>query len=95
MRPELARIAALSSSATDSCPRNTAGGAVARLHGKLISARRVSSRDVYDLCVPGVGAFALASGFVVSNCDAFGYLLWQEFNLLASSALSVSSYDIG
>jgi hypothetical protein len=27
--------------------------------------------------------------------DALGYLCWQEFNRLASSAVSVSTYDIG
>ncbi|MFY7922469.1 MAG: hypothetical protein ACOVSI_08640 [Gemmatimonas sp.] len=51
---------------------------------------------MYDLHVPGVGAFALASGLVVSNCDGFGYLLWSEFNIAQPAPVwGASSYASG
>lgn len=95
MRPALARIATANFDAIDSCPRRTVASGAVRSHEKIVSVVSVSPRDVYDLCVPGVGSFALASGLVVSNCDALGYLLWQEFNLLQRRSSSISSFAIG
>jgi hypothetical protein len=90
-RRALARIAAQPSRVIDICKLPIAPDGVAPSHGRVVSVTRASSRDVYDLCVPGVGAFALASGLVVSNCDALGYLMWQRFNLLVPVAAWGSS----
>lgn len=35
--------------------------------------------DVYCLHVPSTGCFALDNGAIVSNSDALGYLVHQEF----------------
>lgn len=36
------------------------------------------NQDVYCLTVSGHGCFVLASGAIVSNCDAFGYFVVYE-----------------
>ncbi len=56
----------------------------------VVSVEPFERRDVFTLTVPGVGAFALANGVVVSNCDAFGYVLWQMFNVLAKHIPAVA-----
>jgi hypothetical protein len=48
---------------------------------------------VYDVCVPDVGAFALASGIVVSNCDALGYLVWTACNPLRDYRIDLASFS--
>jgi hypothetical protein len=93
IRPELARIAAQRSPATATSPHSTAASGVARSHGSIVSVRPVSARDVYDVCVPDVGAFALASGIVVSNCDALGYLVWTACNPLRDYRIDLASFS--
>lgn len=55
--------------------------------------RRVVRREdvgvgaVFCVASPMVGAFALASGLIVSNCDALGYLVHSEFPLVKPQAI--------
>lgn len=56
----------------------------ARVHGvaaHISAIRPVGSAPVYNLTVDGPHEY-FAGGILVSNCDALGYLLWSEFNVL-------------
>ena len=62
-----------------------------RIHPKAQHLIESLSSQVYK---PDTNIPDKAGGYDHPN-DAFGYLLWQEFNVLNSSAVSVSSFDIG
>lgn len=72
MRRELASCAARSFRRTDTREPSAA-------LGRVVGITPTERSDAYCLWVPGYGAFALASGAVVSNCDGLGYYVHQNF----------------
>jgi hypothetical protein len=60
-------------------PRNTAAWFANPLQVERVR-ELIATEDVWCITVPDVGAFALANGAVVHNCDAFRYLslAWQQ-----------------
>ena len=60
----------------------------------VLSVSQSDKADVYCLAVDTCGSFALANGVIVSNCDALGYFIHNQYGIAKPSATTVQKLRV-